>query len=83
MKTGWTFPTGSDKCLMRHNISDLTGDKDRQILSTGNNEPDKKITNGLSLELLSRIVGKNDIGTTIPLWFQVTTGNGVNAQTTI
>jgi hypothetical protein len=66
------------------NISDLMGDKDRQILSTVNSEPDKKITNGLLLELLNLIVGKNDTGTPgDPIWFQVTTGNGVNAQTTI
>lgn len=64
-------------------ISDLTGDKDWQIFSTGNSEPDKKITNGLPLESVTLIEWENDTGTTVPVWFQVTTGNGVNAQTTI
>ena len=64
------------------NISNLMGDKDRQILFTGNSEPDKKIADGLPLVSLTLIEGENDAGTPDPIWLQVTTGNGVNAQTT-
>ena len=64
------------------NISDMMGDKDRQIFSTGNTEPDKKIVDGLPLELLTLIEGENESVVPDPIWLQVTTGNGVNAHTT-
>jgi len=66
------------------NISDLMGDKDRRILSTGNTELDKKIADGLlPLESLNLIEGENDSRAPDPIWLQVTTGNGVNAHRTI
>ena len=40
------------------NISDLMGDKDRQIISNDNSEPDKKIANGLLLESPTRLNGR-------------------------
>ena len=64
------------------NISDLMGDNDRRILSTGNTEPDNKIADGLPLESLTLIEGENDSVAPDPIWLQVTTSNGVNAQTT-
>ena len=47
------------------NISDLMGGEDRQILSTGNSELDKKIADGLPLESLTLIEGENDTGKSV------------------
>jgi archaellum biogenesis ATPase FlaH len=59
------------------------GDKDWQNLSLGSCELDKKIANGPPLESLTLIEWENDTGTSDSISLQVTTGNGVNAQTTI
>jgi flagellar protein FlaH len=46
-------------------ISDILGGDDRHILSTGNNEIDKKIADGLPLESLTLIEGENDCGKSV------------------
>jgi flagellar protein FlaH len=46
-------------------ISGLIGGEDRKILSTGSNEIDKKIADGLPLGSLSLIEGENDTGKSV------------------
>ncbi|MDD4126346.1 MAG: ATPase domain-containing protein [Methanomicrobium sp.] len=47
------------------NLGDLLGGNDRKILSTGNNEIDKKLADGLPLESLTLIEGENDTGKSV------------------
>ena len=54
-------------------MSDLMGGEDKHILSTGNSELDKKITDGLPLESLTLIEGENDTGKSV-LTQQITWG---------
>ena len=46
-------------------MSDLMGGEDRQILSTGNGELDKKIADGIPLGSLTLIEGENDTGKSV------------------
>lgn len=46
-------------------LGDLIGGSDRKILSTGNNEIDKKLADGLPLESLTLIEGENDTGKSV------------------
>jgi flagellar protein FlaH len=46
-------------------IGDILGGEDNKILSTGNNELDKKIADGLPLESLTLIEGENDTGKSV------------------
>jgi flagellar protein FlaH len=46
-------------------LGDLIGGSDRQILSTGNPEIDKKLADGLPLESLTLIEGENDTGKSV------------------
>ena len=46
-------------------ISGILGGEDRKILSTGNNEIDKKIADGLPLGSLTLIEGENDTGKSV------------------
>ncbi|MBR6447380.1 MAG: flagellar accessory protein FlaH [Methanomicrobium sp.] len=46
-------------------LSDLIGGDDKKILSTGNNEIDKKLADGLPLESLTLIEGENDTGKSV------------------
>ena len=46
-------------------LSDLMGKNERKILSTGNNEIDKKLAEGLPLESLTLIEGENDTGKSV------------------
>ncbi|MBP2132979.1 flagellar protein FlaH [Methanomicrobium sp. W14] len=47
------------------NLGDLIGGEDRKILSTGNNEIDKKLADGLPLGSLTLIEGENDTGKSV------------------
>ena len=68
------------------NISDLMGGEDRQILSTGNSELDKKIADGLPLESLTLIEGENDTGKSVLtqqiIWGAMKQGFSVDLFTT-
>lgn len=46
-------------------LADLMGGSDRQIVSTGNSELDKKIADGLPLQSLTLIEGENDTGKSV------------------
>jgi len=46
-------------------LGDLIGGDDRNILSTGNNEIDKKLADGLPMESLTLIEGENDTGKSV------------------
>ncbi len=46
-------------------LGDLIGGSDRQILSTGNPEIDKKLADGLPLESLTLVEGENDTGKSV------------------
>ena len=46
-------------------ISDLMGGEDRRIISTGNNELDKKIADGLPMGSMTLIEGENDTGKSV------------------
>ena len=46
-------------------IAGILGGEDKKILSTGNNEIDKKITDGLPLGSLTLIEGENDTGKSV------------------
>jgi len=50
---------------MAPDLSDLMGGEDRQIISTGNNELDKKIADGLPVGSLTLIEGENDTGKSV------------------
>ena len=68
------------------NISDLMGGEDRQIISTGNAELDKKIADGLPLESLTLIEGENDTGKSVLtqqiIWGAMKQGLSVDLFTT-
>lgn len=49
----------------RGSLGDIIGGSDRQILSTGNPEIDKKLADGLPLESLTLIEGENDTGKSV------------------
>ncbi|UUX91820.1 ATPase domain-containing protein [Methanoplanus endosymbiosus] len=49
----------------RGSLGDIIGGSDRQILSTGNPELDKKLADGLPLESLTLIEGENDTGKSV------------------
>jgi flagellar protein FlaH len=67
-------------------ISDLMGGEDRQIISTGNSELDKKIADGLPLESLTLIEGENDTGKSVLtqqiIWGAMKQGMSVDLFTT-
>ena len=46
-------------------IGNIFGGEDKQILSTGNSEIDKKIADGLPLRSLTLIEGENDTGKSV------------------
>ncbi len=48
-----------------NHLGDLIGGSDRQILSTGNPEIDKKLADGLPLESLTLVEGENDTGKSV------------------
>lgn len=50
---------------MNDGLSGLMGGEDKHILSTGNNEIDKKIADGLPLGSLTLIEGENDTGKSV------------------
>ncbi len=68
------------------NIADLMGGEDRQIISTGNSELDKKIADGLPLESLTLIEGENDTGKSVLtqqiMWGAMKQGLNVNLYST-
>lgn len=68
------------------NISDLKGNEDRRIISTGINELDKKIADGLPLESLTLIEGENDTGKSVItqqiIWGAMKQGMSVDLFTT-
>lgn len=51
--------------MARVGIGEMLGGEDRNILSTGNNEIDKKIADGLPLGSLTLIEGENDTGKSV------------------
>jgi archaeal flagellar protein FlaH len=67
-------------------IGDLLGGEDKQILSTGNNEIDKKIADGLPLHSLTLIEGENDTGKSVLtqqiIWGAMKQGMNVNLYST-
>ena len=67
-------------------IADLLGGEDKQILSTGNNEIDKKIADGLPLRSLTLIEGENDTGKSVLteqiMWGAMKQGLNVNLYST-
>ncbi|HVP93692.1 MAG TPA: ATPase domain-containing protein [Methanoregulaceae archaeon] len=67
-------------------IGDLLGGEDKQILSTGNNEIDKKIADGLPLRSLTLIEGENDTGKSVLteqiIWGAMRQGMNVNLYST-
>jgi flagellar protein FlaH len=50
---------------MQTTISDLTGDKNRQIIPMGNHLPDKEIADALPLWSLTPIEGENETGKSV------------------
>jgi flagellar protein FlaH len=54
-----------DEDEKRGSLGDIIGGSDRQILSTGNPEIDKKLADGLPLESLTLIEGENDTGKSV------------------
>jgi len=68
------------------NISDIMGGDDRKILSTGKNELDKKIADGIPLESLTLIEGDNDTGKSVLtqqiIWGAMKQGLSVDLFTT-
>jgi len=72
--------------VLMANISDLLGGEDREIISTGNTELDKKIADGLPLESLTLIEGENDTGKSVLtqqiIWGAMKQGLSVNLYTT-
>jgi archaeal flagellar protein FlaH len=71
---------------MAGNIADLMGGEDRQIISTGNNELDKKIADGLPIGSLMLIEGENDTGKSVLtqqiIWGATKQGYSVDLFTT-
>jgi len=71
---------------MRADISDLIGGTDKNILSTGNTEIDKKIADGLPLGSLTLIEGENDTGKSVLtqqiIWGAMQQGFNVDIFTT-
>ena len=71
---------------MRADISDLIGGTDKNILSTGNTEIDKKIADGLPLGSLTLIEGENDTGKSVLtqqiIWGAMKQGFNVDIFTT-
>jgi archaeal flagellar protein FlaH len=67
-------------------IADLLGGEDKQILSTGNSEIDKKIADGLPLRSLTLIEGENDTGKSVLteqiIWGAMKQGLSVNLYST-
>ena len=67
-------------------IGDLLGGEDKQILSTGNSEIDKKIADGLPLRSLTLIEGENDTGKSVLteqiIWGAMKQGLNVNLYST-
>jgi flagellar protein FlaH len=67
-------------------IASLLGGEDKHILSTGNNEIDKKIADGLPLESLTLIEGENDTGKSVLtqqiIWGAMKQGLSVDIFTT-
>jgi flagellar protein FlaH len=67
-------------------IADLLGGEDKQILSTGNSEIDKKIADGLPLRSLTLIEGENDTGKSVLteqiIWGAMKQGLNVNLYST-
>ena len=64
---------------MAAELSDPTENEDRQIISTGNSELDKKIADGLPMGSLTLIEGENDTGKSVLtqqiIWGATETGN--------
>lgn len=71
---------------MAGSIADLMGGDDRQIVSTGNSELDKKIADGLPLQSLTLIEGENDTGKSVLtqqiMWGALKQGLSVDLFTT-
>ncbi len=71
---------------MAGSIADLMGGDDRQIVSTGNSELDKKIADGLPLQSLTLIEGENDTGKSVLtqqiMWGAMKQGLSVDLFTT-
>ena len=71
---------------MAGSIADLMGGDDKQILSTGNSELDKKIADGLPLQSLTLIEGENDTGKSVLtqqiMWGAMKQGLAVDLYTT-
>lgn len=71
---------------MAGSLSDLMGGDDRQIVSTGNSELDKKIADGLPLQSLTLIEGENDTGKSVLtqqiIWGSMKQGLSVDLFTT-
>jgi flagellar protein FlaH len=71
---------------MAGSLSDLMGGDDRQIVSTGNSELDKKIADGLPLQSLTLIEGENDTGKSVLtqqiMWGAMKQGLSVDLFTT-
>ncbi len=71
---------------MASSIADLMGGSDKQIVSTGNSELDKKIADGLPLQSLTLIEGENDTGKSVLTqqitWGAVKQGLSVDLYTT-
>ncbi|OPY35391.1 MAG: flagellar accessory protein FlaH [Methanoregula sp. PtaU1.Bin051] len=67
-------------------IADLMGGDDKQIVSTGNSELDKKIADGLPLQSLTLIEGENDTGKSVLtqqiMWGAMKQGLSVDLYTT-
>ena len=71
---------------MAADLSDLMGGEDRQIISTGNSELDKKIADGLPVGSLTLIEGENDTGKSVLtqqiIWGAMKQGMSVDLFTT-
>jgi flagellar protein FlaH len=71
---------------MAGSIADLMGGDDKQIVSTGNSELDKKIADGLPLQSLTLIEGENDTGKSVLtqqiIWGSMKQGLSVDLFTT-
>ena len=71
---------------MAGSIADLMGGDDKQIISTGNSELDKKIADGLPLQSLTLIEGENDTGKSVLtqqiMWGAMKQGLSVDLFTT-
>ena len=71
---------------MAGSLSELMGGDDRQIVSTGNSELDKKIADGLPLQSLTLIEGENDTGKSVLtqqiMWGAMKQGLAVDLFTT-